>query len=269
MKHHFRLLLSLILIHNLSIAQWKQTTGPGGGNVYSLVCSGENLFAATSGGIFRSTNNGASWAHAGMSEGPPLALNPNGSNGSVLFAGGNSVSFSIDNGTTWTAVNMGLPYYPSVQCFAFRDTNIFAGTEFNGIYSGLPAYGIDVYSFLASATNLFAGTNLGVYSRPLSEFTTAVKIDREKLPESFSLSQNYPNPFNPLTTISFDIPSRSFVSLKIFDILGREVSTIVSEELPAGSYSRQWNAANMASGVYFYRVHAGTYLETKRLLLLK
>ncbi len=86
---------------------------------------------------------------------------------------------------------------------------------------------------------------------------------------SFVLSQNYPNPFNPTTTILFALPAWSIVSLKVFDLLGREVSTIVSEELQAGSYTRQWNAANMASGVYFYRLQAGTYSETKKLLLLK
>jgi len=98
---------------------------------------------------------------------------------------------------------------------------------------------------------------------------TAVKDSKSKIPTTFSLSQNYPNPFNPATTISFALPSRSLVSLKVFDILGREVSTIVSGELQAGSYTRQWNASNMASGVYFYRLQAGSFSETKKLLLLK
>jgi hypothetical protein len=83
------------------------------------------------------------------------------------------------------------------------------------------------------------------------------------------LDQNYPNPFNPSTTISFSLPSKSFVSLKIFDALGREVSVVVFEELPAGNYSRQWNASNMASGVYFYRLQAGMFADMKRLLLLR
>jgi hypothetical protein len=89
------------------------------------------------------------------------------------------------------------------------------------------------------------------------------------LPTHFSLDQNYPNPFNPATTISFTLPSKSFVSLKVFDILGREVATIISEEMSAGSYSRQWNAANMSSGIYFYRLQAGTFIETKKLVLLR
>jgi len=98
---------------------------------------------------------------------------------------------------------------------------------------------------------------------------TKVSTTTNNIVVRYSVSQNYPNPFNPTTTISFDIPSRSFVSLKIFDILGREVSTIVSGELEAGSYTRRWNARNMASGVYFYRLTAGSFVETKKLILLK
>jgi hypothetical protein len=85
----------------------------------------------------------------------------------------------------------------------------------------------------------------------------------------FNLSQNYPNPFNPATTFSFSLPSKSLVILKVFDALGREVSVVLSEELPAGKYSRQWNATSLPSGVYFYRLQAGSYSETKKLVLLR
>lgn len=96
-----------------------------------------------------------------------------------------------------------------------------------------------------------------------------VKTIRGTIPDNFILMQNYPNPFNPTTTISFDIPLRSFVSLKVFDMLGREVSTIISGELGAGTYTWQWDAANMPSGIYFYRLQAGTYGQTKKFILLK
>jgi hypothetical protein len=98
---------------------------------------------------------------------------------------------------------------------------------------------------------------------------TSVESASAQIPAKYELRQNFPNPVNPTTTISFDIPTRSIISLKIFDILGREVSTLVFGEMQAGAYTRQWNAANMASGVYFYRLQAGTYTETKKLLLLK
>jgi hypothetical protein len=97
---------------------------------------------------------------------------------------------------------------------------------------------------------------------------TAV-LDDGQTPVSFELKQNYPNPFNPTTTISFNLPLRSFVSLKINDVMGREVAAVVSEEMPAGSYSRQWNAADLPSGIYFYRLHAGSFTKVKQLLLLK
>jgi hypothetical protein len=98
---------------------------------------------------------------------------------------------------------------------------------------------------------------------------TSVERLSTVLPTRFSLDQNYPNPFNPSTTISFGLPSKSFVSLRVFDALGREVSILLAEELPAGTYARQWNAGNAPSGVYFYRLQAGSFADTKKLLLLK
>ncbi len=102
-----------------------------------------------------------------------------------------------------------------------------------------------------------------------SNMPTSVEGVAIVTPETFSLLQNYPNPFNPSTNISFSIPTKSFVSLRVFDLIGREVATIVSEEMSAGSYTKQWIAANMSSGIYFYRLQAGSYSETKKLILLK
>ena len=89
------------------------------------------------------------------------------------------------------------------------------------------------------------------------------------LPTHFSLGQNYPNPFNPTTTIQFTIPVKSFVSLEVFDILGRQVSVLLSKQLSSGRYSLQWNASGLPSGMYFYRLTAGTFSEAKKLILLQ
>jgi hypothetical protein len=86
---------------------------------------------------------------------------------------------------------------------------------------------------------------------------------------SYRLEHNYPNPFNPATTISFTIPVRSFVTLIVFDLLGREVSTLLSEELDAGNYTRQWSGTGLASGLYFYQLRAGSFIQTNKLVLLK
>ncbi len=85
----------------------------------------------------------------------------------------------------------------------------------------------------------------------------------------FSVSQNYPNPFNPSTTITFTLPIKSFVTLIVFDSLGREVSKLVSEEMLPGTHSRQWNAEGFSSGTYFFRLQAGSYITTKKLVFLK
>jgi|GEM_PF-5913752 hypothetical protein len=87
--------------------------------------------------------------------------------------------------------------------------------------------------------------------------------------ETMRLAQNYPNPFNPSTTISFTIPHSSFVTLKVFDVLGREVATLVNEEMTLGWYERMFDGSNLASGVYIYRLHAGGFDQIKKLLLLR
>ena len=89
------------------------------------------------------------------------------------------------------------------------------------------------------------------------------------IPEKYSLSQNYPNPFNPTTNIKYQIPINSFVTLKIYDVMGREVKTLVSETKSAGSYSVDFNASDFSSGVYFYKIQSGDFTETKKMLLIK
>ena len=88
-------------------------------------------------------------------------------------------------------------------------------------------------------------------------------------PEKYVLNQNYPNPFNPATIISYVIPEAGFVNLKIFNAIGQEVATLINEEKSAGSYKVNFNASNLPSGVYFYRLAAGNYIETKKMVLLK
>ena len=99
--------------------------------------------------------------------------------------------------------------------------------------------------------------------------TTRVTNARDPVPSSYFLSQNYPNPFNPTTTIEYQIPVQSFVTLSIFDLLGSEVGTLVKGKKDAGIYSAQWNASGFASGMYLVRLHAGSFTSTKKILLMK
>ncbi|MFW9928527.1 MAG: T9SS type A sorting domain-containing protein, partial [Candidatus Thorarchaeota archaeon] len=101
-----------------------------------------------------------------------------------------------------------------------------------------------------------------------SKLITSIKKDEVKN-NSFSLLQNYPNPFNPATTITYSLSKNSFVTLKIYDLLGREVTTLVNEEKHSGNYKITWNAQNFPSGVYFYKITASEFSKVNKMILLK
>lgn len=248
-------------------------------DIHALLLSGSNLFAASWGsGVFLSTNNGTSWTavNSGLTSTIITSL---AVIGSKLFAGtGDGVFRSTNNGTSWTAASTGLPN-TTVRAFAVSGLNLFAGTEGSGIYLSTNEgarwtavnSGLTVLALAVSGNYLFAGTYYGgVWRRPLSEmFATGVEDKQGSSPSRFVLEQNYPNPFNPSTVISYQLPVYSHVAMRVFDILGREVATLVNEERNAGSYIVQWNAEGFASGVYFYRVDAGPYSQTRKLILMK
>jgi hypothetical protein len=94
-------------------------------------------------------------------------------------------------------------------------------------------------------------------------------INKDNTPAAFSLSQNFPNPFNPTTLISYSLPKLSRVVLKVYDLLGREVSTLVSEEKSQGTYKVEFNGRQLSSGVYFYTLRAGDFVQTKKMLIMK
>jgi hypothetical protein len=98
---------------------------------------------------------------------------------------------------------------------------------------------------------------------------TALAVPEQGKPREFALSQNYPNPFNPSTTIRFELPRALRVNLDVYNTLGQEVAKLLDEERPAGAYEVSFNAKGLASGVYFYRIRAGEFVATKKLLLVK
>jgi hypothetical protein len=115
------------------------------------------------------------------------------------------------------------------------------------------------------AVNCFGKKSEPIYSNSVTE----VLNQEEQLPGSSLLFQNYPNPFNPSTIINYQIAKKSNVSLKVFNVLGREIASLVNEEKSAGSYSVNFNASSIPSGVYFYQIKSGSYLATKKMILLK
>ena len=99
---------------------------------------------------------------------------------------------------------------------------------------------------------------------------TDIKVGENDIkPSNYILSQNFPNPFNPTTTIKYQIPELSFVTLKVYDVLGSEVATLVNEEKPLGNYEVEFGATTFPSGIYFYKLQAGNFVETKKMVLMK
>jgi hypothetical protein len=128
---------------------------------------------------------------------------------------------------------------------------------------------LNIYSLLVANNFVYAGTFAqSVWRRAYTDIIGIRNISTE-VPSEFSLEQNYPNPFNPVTKINFSIPKASFVSLKIFNVTGREVAELVNSELKAGVYESEFNAANLSSGIYFCRFNAGNFTDIKKLMLIK
>jgi photosystem II stability/assembly factor-like uncharacterized protein len=201
------------------------------------------VFAGGEGGFWISTDNGNSWTmhNTGLvnSSNPgvrDIMVNSGGDVYATPFDGG--VAVSHDKGNTWTRIDGGLTTTRTINPLLSANNYLFAGSRDAGVFRSVNA-------------------------------VTAVEADKKMIPDKFKLSQNYPNPFNPSTTIEFSVPQQSFVTLKVYDLLGREVASLVNKELQAGSYVTQFNASNLASGVYLYRLNAGEFVQTKKLMLMK
>jgi hypothetical protein len=113
--------------------------------------------------------------------------------------------------------------------------------------------------------NLGTGNGIELYQ----VHNPATDVKRERIPSGFVLSQNYPNPFNPSTVIGYQLPIGNYVSLKVYNAVGKEIITLVNQEKPAGAYLVQFNAKNLPSGIYYYQLKAGKFTETKKFILLK
>jgi photosystem II stability/assembly factor-like uncharacterized protein len=250
----------------------------------TIFANGSNLFLGTyAKGVFLSTDEGANWTQT--SKGLPAGYQYVYSFaviGSNIFCGtyNRGVYISTNNGTNWTSANSGLPNYP-VYSLATSGTNLFAGSDGGGVYLSTDngaswtsvssdLMDLGVHTLIINGGNLFAGCDTsGIWCRPLSQMITAVDDNESNLPNIFSLSQNYPNPFNPSTVIKYSLPAESFVTIKLYDLLGREIKTLVNEDKTAGSYSYTFNASDLSSGIYFYRMEAGNFTQSHKLVLLK
>ena len=221
--------------------------GIGAQDKNAIVTSGSNICVAATNGVWTSTDNGVTWEH-NLTTGFITGF---GNDGTNLYAVGLLPPYrSSNNGITWTPVDdNGLV------------SSINNTIQFTSQYALINTFGI------------------GVYRRSLSEITA---IEHESIANSlqtFQLNQNYPNPFNPSTRIQYQISSNSQVSLKVYDMLGNEVATLVNEYKPSGSYEVEFsakggsvsggNAHDLSSGMYLYKIQAGSFVETKKMILLR
>ena len=242
--------------------------------------------------ILRTTNGGETWASQCKTENTLYGIYfSDAKTGMVVGTGGRGdgplILKTNDGGETWINKNcgmtgvilnsvhltdtnngtaVGLKYFPSNEAVILRTTN--GGETWISQTSELSNYLNDV--FFIDINNGIVVCSGGIMLRTTNGGVTFVEEEKTtEVPTKFLLSQNYPNPFNPVTTIKYQIPHRSNVSLKVYDILGNKIADLVNEEKSSGVYEANWNAANLSSGVYFYQLKAGDFITTKKMILMK
>lgn len=250
--------------------------GLAGTRIRTLVTNNQYIFAGYW-GVYKTTNDGITWDTTGLSD--KYIYDLDYSDGNIYAATSNGMYSSSNNGQNWNKIFDGGQTTKLVIGVKVLDGQVFAATQHDGIfrstdhgsswlYIGDGLFSNILYSIEASNNYLFTTTNNIIWRRPLSEVLTSIEQQPTQLVE-FKLVQNYPNPFNPSTCIQYAIGSRQFVQLKVYDVLGNEVSTLVDEEKPSGMYNVQFTMNNLSSGIYFYQLKTGEYLETKKMILVK
>ena len=171
-----------------------------------------------------------------------------------------------------------LPPLPPSEIFDVRFGSGRFAENLNGLTHSIIMQGLDypvtikadaVTILLQDETGQKLNTVLNSGDQVVINDLDKVFVSGDVLPVKFALEQNYPNPFNPITTIKYSIPQNSQLTLKVYDILGSEVATLVNEEKPAGVYEVEFNATKYSSGIYFYQLQAGSFVETKKMILVK
>ncbi len=255
-------------------------------SVLSILLDSTKIFAGTENGVYVSTNQGQNWSQTALGGQTIKCMAKNGDN---LFAGtiwGTGIYCSTNRGISWNLTSM---HNRDVDAMISYGSYIIAATlndieSLTGIYMS-SNNGISwikknegyyenytMFSFYISNNILYGGLDR-VWKRSLSELIGVEKI-QAKVTDKFQLNQNYPNPFNPTTKIKFDIISgingqKSAIKLVIYDVLGREIAMLVNEKMSSGSYEATWDGTNYPSGVYFYKLTAGTFEQTKKMVLIK
>ena len=247
--------------------------------IFGLATSGSNIvmgLSATS-GIQYSSNFGANWIYTNINNNTIYKLDAFGNN---VFAITDyyGAYLSTNNGA-----NFGGIYGNNANAFTMHDSNIFVGTTNSGVYlstnmgmnwtqknQGFGTGLILIRDMCISNNYIFAAwMNKSVWRRSYPEILMGIRNISSQIPTLFSLKQNYPNPFNPITKIQFDVMKTENVKITVFDIAGKELEVLVDKRMQPGTYEVEWSGEKYASGIYFYRMQAGDYVETRKMVLMK
>jgi len=248
-----------------------------------LVAVGEGVHyvTATYSGVYTSVDDGISWSRADLYFGGDSS--PGGiaaTDSTVLVGNPNGGLYrSTNKGVDWETIAgvVGDTYF---RCLSFIDGTVVAPSVYGEIFvstnkgddwteasEGLPA--VDVNSIAVYDSFVYLGTKSnGVWRRPQGEFVPLAEDDEEEpIIFTYALRQNYPNPFNGRTIISFEIGNPGFVELTVYDVLGQKLQTLLSGDLAAGLHEASLDGGRLSSGVYLYRLKAGDFVQTRKLVL--
>ncbi|MBS1492855.1 MAG: T9SS type A sorting domain-containing protein [Bacteroidetes bacterium] len=261
---------------------WIPTGFTNHGAVTSLAVNGNYLYAGCGNGVYLSTNNGNNFTSIGLTY---KVIDCMATLGGHLYAassypGAGGLFHTTNNGISWSNDTAGMGS-KIIYNFCVSGENLFAGTN-GGIYlstnhgttwikknTGFGNYTPPIFKLFTTNNYIFAGTyGKSVWRRSYTDIIGVQNISSE-IPSSFILHQNYPNPFNPSTKIRYEITKSDFVKLTVSDITGKEVEILVNENQLAGVYETEFNGGNLCSGIYYYRIETRSFIDTKKMILIK
>ena len=227
--------------------------------------------------VYYTTNLGSSWGY-GATTGSANSYSVAFNTGGIGFTGQSVTLKSTNGGANYSSVTL-----PGTgTCYSFnnvldrfwynRGASIYwsedNGANFSSQYTGTGTYQAMDMTLDGNVIRGWSVTNTGNIAG-YYEMISGISNNHNQIPSDYSLSQNYPNPFNPSTKISFSLPQANNVKLVVYDLLGREVATLVNDYMNAGNHTVDFNASTLASGVYMYRIEAGSFTAAKKMMLLK
>jgi hypothetical protein len=242
------------------------------GTITDILFHDNKVFVGSTNRVYVSTNQGVNWNY----ETVVSSVNILQANGNTMRVGSNGAYKNTTPTGGWIYEQ---PWGNATFAFAVVGNFIMHGgnvgifwSSDNGVTWHDPGYPFlwtnNVYSMAQNSEYVFAGATNGIYRKSTASFTGVTQIGTS-IPEKFSLSQNYPNPFNPETNIKFGLPKTAGVTLIVYNQLGQSVGQLINENLSAGEYEYSFDASALPSGVYYYKLTAGEYSDTRKMILIR